>query len=102
MPAQCLLASLLLAITRVLLACKEFRPDRIRLFLLMCHPDVTITLLSSENEAGMIGRANKYVIHVIIAKLDTAFSKILIPVKLDNTHFFGHNWGHHITYSKST
>ena len=36
----------------------------------MCHPDVTITLLSSEYEAGMTGRVNKYVIHVIIAKID--------------------------------
>ena len=36
----------------------------------MCHPDVTITLLSSKYEAGMTGRVNKYVIHVIIAKIE--------------------------------
>ena len=36
----------------------------------MCHPDVTITLLSSEYEAGMTGRVKKYVIHVIIAKIE--------------------------------
>ena len=45
-------------------------PILFALFLLMRHPDVTNSVLSSEYKAGMTGRVKKYMVHVMIAEIE--------------------------------